>query len=341
MAKQKKEIPSIYSIGKYLKPDSLLPIYFFCGNDTFAIESATKALEKIIQPLLTSDFDKETINGNECSVFDVIDIASSFPFGSEKKLIVLKDFDELKGDKKQFSSYVKNPSPSTILIINKYTEVSNPDAEPYTSLYEKNYIFEANELKGNELSSWIVKYVAKNNKTISTENALALIDIVGENRSIVEMQIQKIFSYLGTNKEITLEIIRSLSSRLKQYNIFDLWGAIGKRNKARALEITLNIMGQDDEAKQALYIIVMLNKYFTSLAQIPELEKENSNEFAKAKSIGTHPFFYKDYVKASAFFNEKKLKNIFQSLMEADMTMKSTASDPKAVITLLITKLFI
>ncbi len=341
MAKQKKEIPSIYSIGKYLKPDSLLQIYFFCGNDTFAIESATKALEKIIQPLLASDFDKETINGNECSVVDLMDIASSFPFGSEKKLIVLKDFDELKGDKKQFSSYVKNPSPSTILIINKYTEVSNPESEPYTSLYEKKYIFEANELKGNELSNWIVKYAAKNNKTISTDNALALIDIVGENRSMVEMQIQKIFSYLGTNKEITLEIIRSLSSRLKQYNIFDLWGAIGKRNKARALEITLNIMGQDDEAKQALYIIVMLNKYFTSLAQIPELEKENSNEFAKAKLIGTHPFFYKDYVKASAFFNEKKLKNIFQSLMEADMTMKSTTSDPKAVITLLITKLFI
>ncbi len=341
MAKQKKVIPSIYSIGKYLKPDSLLPVYFFFGNDTYAIESATKALEKIIQPLLTSDFDKEVVNGNECSVVDVMDLASSFPFGSEKKLIILKDFDELKGDKKQFSTYVKDPSPSTILIVNKYSDVTNPDAEPYSSLFNRNFIFEANELKGNDLTGWIVKYVARNNKTISSDNASALIDIVGENRSLVEMQIQKIFSYLGSNKEITLEIIRSLSSRLKQNNIFDLWGAIGKRNKAKALEIALNIMGQDDEAKQSLYLIVMLNKYFTSLAQIPELEKENNNEFVKAKSIGTHPFYYKDYVKASSYFNETKLKNIFQYLMDADMTMKSTASDPKAVITLLITKIFV
>lgn len=341
MPKQKKEIPSIYSIGKYLKPDSLLPIYFFFGNDTYAIESATKALEKIVQPLLTSDFDKEILNGNERSVVEVMDLASSFPFGSEKKLVILKDFDELKGDKKQFSGYVKDPSPSTILIINKYTDVTNIDAEPFASLYEKNFIFEANELKGNDLSGWIVKNAARNGKSISTENALALIDIVGENRSLIEMQMQKIFSYLGDNKEVTLEIIRSLSSRLKQFNIFDLWNAIGKRNKARSLEVALNIMGQDDESKQALYTIAMLTKYFMSLAQIPELEKENTNEFAKAKSIGTHPYFYKDYVRASSYFNEKRLKNIFQSLMEADMTMKSTASDPKAVISLLITKLFI
>jgi len=341
MAKQKKEIPSIYSIGKYLKQDSLLPVYFFFGNDTYAIESATKALEKIIQPLLASDFDKEVLNGNELTVIEVMDLASSFPFGSEKKLVILKDFDELKGDKKQFSSYFKDPSPSTVLIVNKYSDVTNIESEPYASLYERNFIFEANELKGNDLTSWIVKYASRNYKTISTENALALIDIVGENRSLIEMQIQKIFSYLGDNKEITLEIIRSLSSRLKQYNIFDLWNAVGKKNKARALEIALNILGQDDEAKQALYIIVMLNKYFISLAQIPELEKDNSTEFVKAKSIGTHPFFYKDYVKASSYFNEKRLKNIFQSLMDADMTMKSTASDPKAVISLLITKLFL
>jgi len=341
MAKQKKEIPSIYSIGKYLKQDSLLPIYFFFGDDTYAIEGATKALEKIVQPLLASDFDKEIINGNERTVVEVMDLASSFPFGSEKKLIVLKDFDELKGDKKQFGGYVKDPAPSTVLIINKYSDVTNFDAEPFSSLLEKNFIFEANELKGNNLTSWIVKYVSKNGKSISLENASALVDIVGENRSLIEMQIQKIFSYLGDNKEITLEIIRSLSSRLKQFNIFDLWNAVGKRNKARSMEVMLNIISQDDEGKQALYIIAMLNKYFTSLAQVPDLEKDNTSEQAKARSVGTHPFFYKDYVKASTYFNENRLRNIFRSLMNADMTLKSTASDPKAVISLLLTEIFL
>ena len=38
---------------------SIKPIYFLFGEDHFTISSAVKAITKKVEPLLTSDFDKE------------------------------------------------------------------------------------------------------------------------------------------------------------------------------------------------------------------------------------------------------------------------------------------
>ncbi|MDP4191702.1 MAG: DNA polymerase III subunit delta [Bacteroidota bacterium] len=336
MAKSKISVPSIFLISKFLKQDSLLPIYFFFGEDSYSIDNAVKAVETAVQPFLSSDFDKEIISGKDRTIAEIIDLASAFPFGTERKLIILKDFDELKGDKKIFANYVKNPPSFTTLVISKHGAISNLEAEPYSSLRKYSYIFEANELKGEELIAWIIRYSARKQKAISHENASMLLSIVGENRSLIEMQLQKIFAYLGEEKEITHEIIQKQSSALKEYTIFDLQNAIGLRNRTKAVEIANNLL---DKGKEALFIIVMLTRYFTALAQIPELEKNGLSDQEAARIVGTHSFFYKDYKRASLFYRNQKLIKVGKALFNADLTIKTSSIDPKTVITMLLAEI--
>ena len=63
-----------------------------------------------------------------------------------------------------------------------------------------------------------------------------LTDISGENRNTLEAQLEKIFLYIGDSKEITIESIRGLSTSLKQYTIFDLQNAIGKKSKSQCIK---------------------------------------------------------------------------------------------------------
>lgn len=336
MAKSKVPVQSVFTLSKFLKKETLLPIYFFFGEDTYSIENAVRAVETVVQPLLSSDFDKEVISGKDRTISEVIDLASAFPFGSEKKMIILKDFDELKGDKKTFTHYVKNPPAFTILVITRHGSISNLEAEPYHALRSYNYLFEANELKGEELISWIVKYSARKQKNITPENAAMLVSIAGENRSLIEMQLQKIFAYLGDDKEITHEVIQKQSSALKEYTIFDLQNAIGQRNKLKAMEVATNLL---DKGKEALFIIVMLTRYFMAIAQIPELEKNNTPDPEAAKIIGTHSFFYKDYKKASLYYRDVKLLKAIRALFNADLAIKTSTTDSKTVITMLLAEI--
>jgi DNA polymerase-3 subunit delta len=336
MAKNKVSVPSIFSISKYLKPENLLPVYFFFGEDLYSIENAMRAVEKAVKPFITSDFDVENFNSQDKELADAIDIACTFPFGSGKRLIVYKGFEDRKDNKNKLTSYLKDLNSSTVFVIIKYGNISNLEAEPYTTLLKNEFLFEARELKGDELISWIIKFSARNGKNINTGNAAILVDMVGENRTLIEMQLQKVFAFLGDTKEITNEVIKTISSELKEYSIFDLQNAIGVRNKVKAVETAFNLL---DKGKEALFIIAMLNRYFTAIAQIPELEKSGKTDFEIARAINVSSYYYKDYKQASRYFRDVKMIEIARALLEADISLKSTAMEQKTIISVLITKI--
>ncbi len=90
MAKSKKSAAPISEAIKNLKKDNFLPVYYFFGEDSFSISNAVSLIQNTIQPFITSDFDKETFYGDSANLIEVLNFASAFPFGSEKKIITFK-----------------------------------------------------------------------------------------------------------------------------------------------------------------------------------------------------------------------------------------------------------
>jgi len=233
-------------------------------------------------------------------------------------------------------SYFESPAEFTVLVFLHEGTITNPASDPYKTLAAQGYLFEAKELKGKSLIDWLISSVEKNGKTISYDNAQLLTDISGENRNALESQLEKIFIYVGDNKEITIDSIRGLSTSLKQYTIFDLQNAIGKKNKSSALKVVFNLLKNGMEPIQ---VIAMLNKYFTSLARLNELTTSNTNEFQVARIMGTHPFFLKDYYSARRMYSDKHLADAFSALLKADLTIKTTSLDDYTLISVLIAEI--
>ncbi|MCB9248978.1 MAG: DNA polymerase III subunit delta [Ignavibacteriales bacterium] len=336
----KIKAPSIYSLIDELGSSELKPIYFLFGEDHFTINAAIKAIEQKVSKFITSDFDKETIDINKKDTpTNLIDLAYTFPFGSEKKLLVVKNFENYT-NKKQLDSYVSDPSDSTILVIANYGSISNLASDPYKLLDQKKYLFEARELKGAELENWVKKRSSQLEVNISQENIKTLIEIVGEDKSLLEMQFQKIKSFLSDKQEITTEELKSLSSATKEYSIFDLMNSLGKGEKKNSLKVIYNLL---DTGKDMVYIVVMLTKYFTVISQSMELAARNLNDFDAAKAIGggLSPYFYKNCKNAKYFRSEKKLAKAFQSLYNVDLALKTTSVDGKTLATVLLTNIFV
>ncbi len=140
MAKKKTSFPSISEAVKNLKRGNILPVYFFFGEDSFSIDTSVKALSDAVKPYIVSDFDKETFYADEKPLSDVIDFASAFPFGSEKKFIIYKEFEKVK-DKKNLLPYIKSPSDFAVLLIINNGAIQNPDTVLYKALLDNNFIF--------------------------------------------------------------------------------------------------------------------------------------------------------------------------------------------------------
>jgi DNA polymerase-3 subunit delta len=336
MYKKKETVPSIYTCISDLSGGTLLPIYFFFGEDSFTITSAVKAIEKKAAPLLTTDFDKETISAEKkANITSLIDLAYAFPFGSEKKLLIVKNFENYS-DKKKFLSYIKSPSETTILVIVNNSKV-NISSEPFKSLKKHNYIFEAKELKGVELEYWTKKRAKQLNLNVDTESVKMLIEIVGEDKSLVEMQLQKFRSFITTDNELTTEIVKSLSSGTKENNIFDLLNVLGKGNEKESLKIMNNLL---EHGSSLVSIIAMLTKFLIVIARSFEIRTKIQNDWDAAREINISKYFYTNCKNATYFNNHYRLIKTVRVLYKTDIALKSSGIDEKTLSTLMLTEIF-
>ncbi|MCX6174499.1 MAG: DNA polymerase III subunit delta [Ignavibacteriales bacterium] len=329
----KKELPSITEIAKFLSKENFLPIYFLCGEDQYTIDLAVETLEKAVTPHLLSDFDKEIISADKnLSLTQVLDLAYSFPFGGGKKLIILKNFEKI-GDKKELVSYVNSPSEFTVLIVIQFGKISDISKEPYSILLEKKKLFEARIATGEELVDWVVKKTKKLGINFSQDNARALIEIVGEDKSLLEMQFQKIINYMNGKNEITYDDIKKISSPTKEYSIFDLQDSLGKGDKSRSIEVAYNLL---DAGVEIVFIINMLAKFVLTVAQITDLVRSKVNDNEAVKLVGVSWGYYFNCKKAKYLMSDDRLLNASRALLNADLAVKTTATDYHTVLLMLI-----
>ena len=331
----KSKAPSILEALPDIKKRKFKPVYYFFGEDTYNLSSTLHKLEESFIPILKSDFDKETIYSEDRSINDIVGLATAFPFGSEKKLIVVKEAEKIK-DKKLLKDYAALPAEFTVLAFFHNGSITNLTSEPFKTLSEKEFLFEAKELKGKNLIDWLMSIAEEKGKKLSEENAQVMVDIVGENRNMLEDQLEKICIFLNEKKEISLESIQQVSSDLKQFNIFDLQNAIGVKDKAKSLTVANNLL---DNGAEPTFIISMLTRYFTGLAKITELKTKNIPVQEAARIVCTHHFYYPNYVKARTLYSDEKLVEVFRALLKADISVKTTTADNKTIITLLIAEI--
>jgi DNA polymerase-3 subunit delta len=332
MAKSKVNIPSILEAPKSFSKDNFLPVYFFCGNDYYSIDAVVRELESAISPFIGSDFDKEIIYGDDkVNLPQLLSMASSFPFGSEKKFILFKEFDKVK-DINSLTDYVRNPPAFTTIAFIYNGELEYPEKEPYKSLIKQKFIFEAKELKGDNLISWLIDSARKNGKQLSAENAQLLTEISGGNRSLLEDQLEKIFIFLGIEKVIDYQTIEALSASLKENTIFELQEALGRKDKPKSVKILYNLL---EKGVEPTFIIAMLTKYFSGLSRVNEMKGKIPDDVA-ARIVGTHPFYYKNYKSAKEKFSDRDLFRSINAVLNADILLKTTSYDPKSLFTVLI-----
>ena len=322
---------SIYEIPEFTTPEKLLPVFFICGEDTYAIDGAVRKLVESIEPLIGSDFDKEIITADKkIHAQQIVDLALSFPFGGKKKLIVVKELGNIE-DKKILSEIINDPPDFLYLIITQAGKVNATKVEPYASLHKKKFIFEAVKLRGDELADWLMKHSKKNKITLSYENAIALIEIVGDEKSLLENQLRKFYDNVGEGGEITFEIITNLASSTRKYTTFHLQDEVGRGNKTKALEIAYNLLESGTDLGQ---IISMLTRFCLLNAQSIELSKKNIS-LPEAANF----YYYKNSTKSNIFKDKGRLLKAAEALYKADLTVKTSSVDPKTVVAVLISEM--
>lgn len=332
----KKSIPSVNEIPKFLHKEKLLPVFFLVGEDDYTIEKTVEEIRKFVEPLISSEFDKEFINAERnVNLNQILDAAYSFPFGGGKKLIVIKNFESI-ANKKELNNYINSPAEFTVMIITQISKPSDLSKEPYALLIDKKFLFEAKTEGGNDLIEWLIRISEQRNSPIDYDTAQGLIEIVGNDKGLLEMQVRKISDYSIGKPKLSFDEIKKLVSPTKQYSIFELQDAIGAGNKSKALEIAFNLI---DAGISIVMIISMLAKYISAVSQVSELTRSNVNDNEAARKIGVSWYYYVNCKKARFLLPDERLLKASRALFNADMAVKSSNTEFKTILIMMLSEM--
>jgi DNA polymerase-3 subunit delta len=331
-----KSISTLENIDKYLSAESLLPIYFLAGKDKYSLEAAVDKIKTAVQPFIASDFDVEIFSLDKGVDFNtVLDSALAFPFGSEKKLIVARGFENI-ADKKKLLPYSKAPSDFTILVITHNAEIKGAKTQPFAELAARGYLFENRKLRPSELAEWIIVRAAAHGITISRDNAYMLMEFVGNEKSLLEMQMQKFAGFLNGSGEVTAELIENLSSITKEFSIFELQDAIGSGEKGKAMKICLNLL---NSGMDILQINAMLIKFITTLAAAHEYKRKNISNEEAARNLQVSPYYYKKCAMSNYMLSERRLHRAAKALLNSELASKTSGIDRKTTAAMMIAEM--
>jgi DNA polymerase-3 subunit delta len=258
--------------------------------------------------LYGKDLEPNTIIGN----------ARRFPMMANHQVIIVREAQNIKNIE-ELETYVKNPLPSTILVINyKYKTLDKRKTFPKL-VDQKGILFESKKIYDNQLPVWISSYLKTLQYTISPQAATMIAEYLGADLSKVSNELDKLIISLPLGSQITPDHIEKNIGISKEFNVFELQNALGVRDLLRANRI-INYFGANPSNNAAPMVISSLFGYFSKLLNYHFLEDKSQNNAASALQV--HPFFVKDYVSAAKNYNIKKLVEIISILREYDMKSK-------------------
>ncbi|MCI0921148.1 DNA polymerase III subunit delta [Sphingobacterium rhinopitheci] len=318
---------SAQTILSDIKQRKFKPLYLLHGEEAYYIDLISNSIENSVLNDAQKGFDQTIMYGKEVDFVSIVSAAKRYPMMSDYQVIIVKEAQGLKwkGDDDFIAKYVENPTPTTILVFAFKHGKFDKRTKLYKAIEKKGIAFESDKLYDNKVAPWIVDELQRTGHRIHPQAAALMADYLGTDLSKVANEAQKLVLNVPKDREITVHDIEQNIGISKDFNIFELNTALGKRDVVKAIQI-VDYFASNPKANPFVLVVGSLGGYFTKLLRYHYLTDKSSA--AVAKELGVHPFFTKEYDLAARNFNRRKLFDVITVLREYDLKSKGLNAGP-------------
>lgn len=324
-----------HTLVKEIEKGVFSPLYLFFGEEKYLIEEAIDKIERSLVSPDAKDFSYKVIYADEESASSMIDEAKTLSFMGGKKVLVIKNIDQLKkGDDSAIIDYCNNPSPESCVIFTAST--IDKRKKFFQVLSKKGVVVRFGSLSESDVMGCIKRKLEEGHVTISEEALAYLVNFIGRDLQTINNELEKVISFAGTGKEITLEDLETVTGDVHLRSIFEISSAIGWKKRGEALKLIHKILSQGEFPLKILGLIayqfrmIMLSKYFLmSGYSIPEISKK----------LGIPVTFLKEYIEQGKHFQLDELVRYLKELLAIDLKLKSSRLHPKTILESLVLKI--
>lgn len=299
-------------------------LYLVMGEETFLIQEALHLLKHKSVDAATIDFNCDVFDASETDAAMVKDAAEMLPMMSARRFVAFRGVDELK-DKEWEALYplLDNPVDSTTLVLT--CESLDKRKKPFKKLNEAAIVVECKRPYDNQVGDWIEYLAFREGLKVAREAAQLLKQFVGTNLTELNNELGKLKDYLGERNLIEPQDVLQIVSQTRVDRIFDLTDAIGRRDRATALQSLANLL---EHGQSEVGILAMITRHFRILGQLKEGQKDGLSGTRLSTKAGIPQFLLTQYMDQIRHWDEKKIEKTFHVLEDTDRALKSSSVPP-------------
>jgi DNA polymerase-3 subunit delta len=315
------------------KSGKLRPVYLLVGSETYLETQVLAALKQAALAGAVPGLNDESLQAGETSIERVLSAARTLPMMARRRLVVVRGLERWEPregaetkDKEPLElllEYAKKPVDTTVLLL--VGSGLDKRRRLVASARNEGWLVNAEPLGRAELPGWIGRAVVERGARISTEAADVLAELAGPELAQVADAVERLCLYVGKGGEIDESAIAECVVRLRPSTVWELVGALGRRDLGAALAALDRVY---DPADRGLRLLGVLAWSTRQLVRFEAARRAGLRPPEAAARAGAPPFKARELEDQLKHLDRSDLERFIVSLAALDLNLKGGSRRP-------------
>jgi DNA polymerase-3 subunit delta len=194
-------------------------------------------------------------------------------------------------------------------------------------------IYNFQPFRQRELYDWLQRRISANGKSASQKALTLLVERVGRDLRRLASELDKLVTYLGSERELDEKSVLIATSRTLQGDIFALIDTVISGRTAKALTQMQDLLSGGEPP---LRILAMLVRQFRLLGESQELLGRGCPPGELAARLGIHPYAAEVLARQAQRTEQSWLGTCVDLLLQADLDIKRGRANQRLVLETLV-----
>lgn len=315
-SEQNRMVRILQSIMEDIKNQDFKQVYLLYGAENYLRRQYRDKLRNaLMDPEDTMNF--HYFEGKTVAFGQIIDLAETLPFFSERRVIVIENSGVFKQGGEQLAEYLKTPASTAYFILNEEEIDKRSRLLKVTKEIGRTVEFSRQEVP--VLKKWIRGLIQQEEKSIEEAAVSLFLEKTGDNMDNIRSELEKLICYCGSSRQISVVDVEEICTARTSNRIFDMINAIADKKQKRALQLYYDLLELREPPMRILFLIA---RQFNLLMQVKELKSKGMDSRTIAGKTGLHSFVVSKYQDQAAKFSMESLRHALEACVEAEEAVK-------------------
>lgn len=324
-----------------IKSKNITGVYFFYGDEEYTKDFQIRKLRSFIPQSASREYADIVFDGSVLNIRDFSDAVYTPSFLSEWKIVEVNNFplNQSPSMLNDLSDILYDvPEGVAIIFIYRSGELDSSAFEKAKDNAFVDFIKNSavtvhfEEQTGDKLVQWIIKHFKSENVHIEPSAVAFLPEYCGNDMYLLSGEISKLCSYYNGNV-LTVEDIKRVCCENNDYKLYDVINCLSQKN-AQKLKYVYDGLVYSKTAPEM--ILGTVAGYFVDMLNIKTAANEGMAPSEVKKRLCMADWQYNRSASASRNLSEKFLRNAVSECLNADIIVKSHASDAYVMIEIML-----